>query len=109
MSLDTPLDLGDCRLVDAPPPARAGGKTSAARGRMIAFAKAHPGRWVQYRPDPKTDRGKPESIRNAAIKGNSGGFQGGRWDATVRAAEGRTSVYVRYLGPTGATALRGAS
>lgn len=86
------LDHGDYRLVDAPPEAR---QLPECRLRVIAFAKANKGRWVEYKPDPNVETATVESLRNSALR-ELAGFHG-QWNASVNKAHPGI-VWLRYCG-----------
>ena len=72
---------------------------SETRERMIAFALAHRGKWVTYRPHPDRDNASLYSLRSWAYRGYGGGFTGGRgnWQVSLNIARG--SMDLRYIGP----------
>lgn len=85
----------DYRLSAYEPPPR---PIPRARLRMIEFAKANRGKWVEYFPHPDRDPIKLESLRTAAYKGNCSGFTGGPGAWKARIDERGTTIHFCYYG-----------
>ncbi|MDV2477404.1 hypothetical protein F8M49_22400 [Rhodococcus zopfii] len=82
------------RIVDELPAEGSGRRIPEQRAQLIAFAKANPGKWIEYRSTPADPIKTPSYFANNVRAGKCGFDPKGSFEAVTRGK----CPYIRYVG-----------